>query len=48
VVGEHLAEQLVPSPVLAMWSGNLLVLVLAVFALKSSVGSAESSPLPTQ
>jgi len=45
-VGEHLADQLVLSPVLAMWSGNLLVLVLAVFALKSSAGGAESSPLP--
>lgn len=47
-VGEQLAEQLVLSPVLAMWSGNLLVMVLAVFTLKSSVGGAESSPLPAQ
>jgi lipopolysaccharide export LptBFGC system permease protein LptF len=45
MAGEHLADQLLLSPILAMWSGNLLVLVLAVFALKSSAGGAESSPL---
>jgi lipopolysaccharide export LptBFGC system permease protein LptF len=48
MAGEHLAEQLVLSPVLAMWSGNLLVLVLAVLALKSSASGEESSPLPAQ
>jgi lipopolysaccharide export LptBFGC system permease protein LptF len=45
IVGEQLADRLLVSPALAMWSGNLLALVVAAVTLRSSPRSDGVTPL---